>query len=200
MLAIALAALPAVKIARLERSNIDAAIDAAPLFVMFHAPWCGHCKRLRPVWIELAQALAVDSAVTVAGVDATESELLSLRFAISGYPTLIFFPNATHMHEYKGGRTKEALEAFARRDHAETPVVPVPSRYGAIAYNIAAQAPVVYKQLAGDVHALFFKLELSWDDLAHPAAPVLALVLIVLIRMCCCRRPRPSADPADKEE
>lgn len=200
MLALALAALPAAKIAKLEFSNIDAAIDAAPLFVMFYAPWCGHCKRLRPVWTELAETLA-NSGVKLAGVDATESELLALRFAIGGYPTLLFFPNATHMHEYRGGRSKEALEAFARGSHAATPVVPVPSRYGAIAYNLAAQAPIVYKQMSSEVRNVFSKLDLTWDALMHPATPLLALVLIVLIRKCCCGRPRPTMEePTKKEE
>lgn len=35
--------------------------DHPYLFVKFYTPWCGHCKKLAPIFVELAQALAVSN-------------------------------------------------------------------------------------------------------------------------------------------
>ena len=37
-------------------------------FVKFYAPWCGHCKRLAPVWQELADNLKSNEKITIAKV------------------------------------------------------------------------------------------------------------------------------------
>ena len=36
---------------------------------MFHAPWCGHCKKLAPVWEEFA--VEMKDKLSVAKVDCT---------------------------------------------------------------------------------------------------------------------------------
>ena len=55
----------------------------------FYAPWCGHCKKLEPVWKHVAQSLA-DTHVRVARVDCTRFSKVATEFNIHGYPTIMF--------------------------------------------------------------------------------------------------------------
>ena len=53
----------------------------------FYAPWCGHCKKLEPVWMQVAQQLA-HSEVRVGRVDCTKYSSMASHFGIRGYPTI----------------------------------------------------------------------------------------------------------------
>jgi thiol-disulfide isomerase/thioredoxin len=68
-------------------------------FVKFYAPWCGHCKRLVPVWNELSD-LVLEDGVNIASVDVTENRELGKRFEIKGFPSLIYFSQG-QMVKYK---------------------------------------------------------------------------------------------------
>jgi protein disulfide-isomerase-like protein len=86
-------------------------------FVKFFAPWCGHCKRLKPVWDDLADALAEREGVLIVDVDCTAdgNKDLCARYDVQGFPTVKYFTGSTGAKggDYKGARTLEALREFA---------------------------------------------------------------------------------------
>lgn len=53
-------------------------------FNKFYAPWCGHCKKLEPIWNEVGLEMkSIGSPVKVGKMDATSyssKHLLSLLF------------------------------------------------------------------------------------------------------------------------
>jgi protein disulfide-isomerase A1 len=52
----------------------------------------GHCKSLAPEYIKAAAKLVKnDPPYYIAKVDATENKVLAEKFAVRGFPTLIFF-------------------------------------------------------------------------------------------------------------
>lgn len=86
-------------------------------FVMFYAPWCTHCKRLSPLWEELAQSYNSDenNQVTVAKVDCTvDTELCSAQ-DVTGYPTLKFYKandKEENAVKFRGSRDLPTLTSF----------------------------------------------------------------------------------------
>lgn len=71
----------------------------------------GHCKRLAPVWEELAKKYGADNRVIVAKMDATANEVE--RVLVTGFPTLKFFPkDSWDVVDYNGERELGALSAF----------------------------------------------------------------------------------------
>lgn len=112
----ALAATAAAKSAVLDLipSNFDSVVfeSGKPTLVEFFAPWCGHCKKLAPVYEELA--LAFEGAnVQIAKVDADAEKSLGKRFGVQGYPTLKFFDGKSKDPvDYKSKRDLESLTAF----------------------------------------------------------------------------------------
>jgi thiol-disulfide isomerase/thioredoxin len=60
-----------------------------------YAPWCSHCKDLRPIFAKVAyyENRKDDDVVHLGAVDCIDSNNLMLckRFAIGGFPTLILY-------------------------------------------------------------------------------------------------------------
>ena len=101
--------------------------DSKDVFVEFYAPWCGHCKRLKPTWDELGDNFAtVKDKVTIAKMDATENDLpVDAPFKIAGFPTLKFRPaGSKEWIDYEGDRSLESLTSFVEAHAANKFTLP----------------------------------------------------------------------------
>lgn len=88
-------------------------------FVEFYAPWCGHCKNLKPEYIELAKL--VQGKVKVGAVNCDEEKSLCSQFGVQGFPTVKWFgANKQSPEDYQGERTAAALSDFALKQWGKT--------------------------------------------------------------------------------
>ena len=126
LLVVLAAGLASAAVVPLTTPQFTTAIAEGAWFVEFYAPWCGHCKRLAPVWDELAEALAGEPGMHVAKVDCTAETDLCKVFGIRGFPTLRMIDGA-QMYDYRGARSVDALSAFAKAGYLVEPEYPLPS-------------------------------------------------------------------------
>jgi len=98
-----------------DKSFEDGVKSKQKLLVMLYAPWCGHCKNMKPEFaaaaIELKKFIP---GAYLAAVDMTKTPKLSKKLQISGFPTLKYYENGVFKFDYNGGRFKEDFVNFMR--------------------------------------------------------------------------------------
>ncbi|KAG8820676.1 hypothetical protein FRC19_008676 [Serendipita sp. 401] len=87
-------------------------IASQPTFVKFYAPWCGHCQKLAPKWVDLAERLK--GVINVAEVNCDAHGTVCREQEIEGYPTVVLYLNGKKI-EYTGSKSVSAMEEYIRK-------------------------------------------------------------------------------------
>lgn len=90
-------------------------------FIMFYAPWCGHCKTSVGMWNKLANLL--EGVLTVGAVNSDntigKNNLFIEQVGVQGFPTIKFVDTNGFILDYTGNRTIESLLDFVCKKTGE---------------------------------------------------------------------------------
>lgn len=88
------------------------------VFVLFYAPWCGHCHEFIPKYIETSEYMKEnDPSVKFVRIDGSKHENSTVEFQVNGFPG-IYFVYKGEKHPFKGPRDKEGLLYFMKKKMA----------------------------------------------------------------------------------
>merc|ERR1719379_1506464 len=103
----------------LTPENWENETSGKTIFVKFFAPWCGHCKSMKPAWDKLMKNWNKGDRVKtslIADVDCTaEGKPLCEQVGVQGFPT-ITWGDVSNLEDYQGGRDYDALKKFAKEN------------------------------------------------------------------------------------
>ncbi|XP_010754167.1 protein disulfide isomerase family A, member 8 [Larimichthys crocea] len=87
------------------------------VLIQFYSPSCPHCKKLEPVYRELADALSSDPSIVVSKMNAVDNDV-PLGYDVQGYPTIYFAPMGKKDEpiRYEGGRELKDFLKFVKRE------------------------------------------------------------------------------------
>jgi thioredoxin domain-containing protein 5 len=121
------------KVFALEPTTFWERVSREPTFVKFYAPWCHHCQKLAPTWVELAAALT--GVVNVAEVNCDAAGAFCRNQEVEGFPvlklcvsllphaplgwTLVLIDSRSYHNgqrvDYTGEKSVEAMTGFVKK-------------------------------------------------------------------------------------
>lgn len=86
------------------------------MFVLYYAPWCGHCQRAKPDFEKLMKKKYKNLKIRAVDCDAPRNEVEVKKMSIAGFPTYYYFPDGTVSKgssiKYNGGRSMKDMHQY----------------------------------------------------------------------------------------
>ncbi len=92
--------------------DIEDHVKSGTKLVLFYADWCGHCKKIKPVWEETANEVNEPEVKMIkinCGEGTPADQKIMKKYSIDGYPTIIKFVDGKPQL-YQGDRDPEGFK------------------------------------------------------------------------------------------
>ena len=83
-------------------------------FVMFYAPWCGHCKTTKPEFEKFQESYKGSIKILAIDCEDDKNKEIVAQQDIKGFPTIRYYPDGLsgQYTEYNGGRTTDDFNQY----------------------------------------------------------------------------------------
>lgn len=105
----------AAKVIELTDENFKSVVvdSKIPTLVDIYASWCGHCKRLSPIYDELAESFShAQKEIQIVKIDGDIHRKVAKQYKVTGFPAIKFFDKDGSVEEVNVGRSLEALSDY----------------------------------------------------------------------------------------
>ena len=142
--------------------------SSRPVVVLFYAPWCPHCQRLKPIYKEFADGYSGGN-VKFAALNIDENPMMSARYGIESIPTIKVFDRGEVVKTVRGGLDGAALGA----DPSEPPspgfnkkaIYSNPSSKSARNCRKSNVKSNAYRTVRGSTHKLNSAISGTWSEM-----------------------------------
>jgi thiol-disulfide isomerase/thioredoxin len=92
--------------------NLENDIKEDKKLVLFYADWCGHCKKLKPIWDDAANEADNKMIKVNVGDGKPEQKKVMEKYNIKGFPTILMFEDGKNKGQFEKRDKESFLEYF----------------------------------------------------------------------------------------